>query len=56
MSEIKIELISALTLSIAFITWLVRLEGRVNYNEKANEQTQKDIDSLRIKHEALVNI
>lgn len=38
---------------IFFVVWLVRLEGRVNYIEKANDATQKDVDVLRGEHQAL---
>lgn len=38
---------------IAGIVWLVRLEGKINQVEKLNDNTQKDVDDLRIRHEAL---
>ena len=38
---------------IAFIVWLVRLEGKVNHGSKMNEATQKDVDDLRLRHETL---
>lgn len=33
--------------------WLVRLEGKLSAVEEANNRTQKDVDELRIKHDAL---
>lgn len=49
-----IEAIVALGLAfIGGVIWLVRLEGRINAVEKANERTQTDVDMLRVKHEAL---
>jgi hypothetical protein len=33
--------------AIAGIVWLVRLEGKVHAANKANEETQKDVDNLR---------
>lgn len=39
--------------AIGFIVWLVRLEGKISSVEEANNRTQKDVDELRIKHEAL---
>jgi hypothetical protein len=45
-----------LTSIIAFtgaVVWMVRLEGKVNNNEKSVDNAQKDIDALRIKHESL---
>lgn len=38
---------------IGFIVWLVRLEGKINAVEKSNVETQKDVDELRARHEAL---
>lgn len=38
---------------IALVVWSIRLEGKVKAIEQANERTQKDIDALRVKHEAL---
>ncbi len=39
--------------AIGYIVWLVRLEGRINAIDIANNRTQKDVDDLRIRHEAL---
>lgn len=39
--------------AISFVVWLVRLEGKLSYVEKSGVETQKDVDELRIKHEAL---
>lgn len=38
---------------IGFIVWLVRLEGKINAVEKSGHETQKDVDDLRARHEAL---
>ena len=38
---------------LGFVVWCVRLEGKVHAANKANEETQKDVDNLRIKHESL---
>lgn len=38
---------------VSVVVWLVRLEGRVNANEKSNDRTQEDVNQLRVKHEAL---
>ena len=38
---------------IAAIVWLVRLEGKTEAVAKANTETQKDVDELRIRHEVL---
>lgn len=38
---------------VAIVVWLVRLEGRINYTEKSNTRTQKDVDDLRARHESL---
>jgi len=42
-------ILSILTLAV----WLVRLEGKTEAAIKANLETQKDIDDLRIRHEGL---
>lgn len=39
--------------AISFIVWLVRLEGKMSYVEKSGLETQKDVDELRTRHEAL---
>jgi hypothetical protein len=38
---------------LGFIIWLIRLEGRVNMNEKTTSIAQSDLEALQIKHEAL---
>ena len=38
---------------LGFVVWLVRLEGRINANDNSITQAQKDVDTLRVKHEAL---
>lgn len=38
---------------LGVVIWLVRLEGKVKSNEDANDRTQKDVDTLRVKHESL---
>lgn len=42
-------ILSIITLAV----WLVRLEGKTDGAIKANLETQKDIDDLRIRHEGL---
>lgn len=37
---------------VGFIVWLVRLEGKIHAAEKANTETQKDVDDLRARHES----
>jgi len=36
---------------IAAIVWLVRLEGKTDAAIKANAETQKDVDDLRVRQE-----
>ena len=36
--------------ALAAVVWLVRLEGKILAQEKANVETQKDVDGLRIDH------
>ena len=38
---------------IALAVWLVRLEGKTEAALKANEETQKDVNDLRVRHEGL---
>ena len=38
---------------IAALVWLIRLEGRTNAIEKASDETQNDLNDLRIRHEGL---
>lgn len=35
---------------IGLVVWLIRLEGKVLAAEKANLETQKDVDALRMDH------
>lgn len=42
-------ILSIVTLSV----WLVRLEGKTENAIKSNQETQKDIDDLRTRHEGL---
>lgn len=35
---------------VGLVVWLIRLEGKVLASEKANHETQKDVDALRIDH------
>jgi hypothetical protein len=39
--------------AVGAVVWLVRLEGKLHIVEKANTETQKDVDDIRIRHEAL---
>jgi uncharacterized lipoprotein YmbA len=54
---IQIDLFQAVyiiaTAVLGAVIWFVRLEGRVKYNEMFNKETQKDVDVLRNKYEAL---
>ncbi len=36
--------------ALAAVVWLVRLEGKILAQERANLETQKDVDALRIDH------
>jgi len=47
------EVFSILMVLGGIIVWFVRLEGRVKQIEKDNNETQKDVDVLRVRHEAL---
>lgn len=47
MNESTVQVILAV---IGLIVWLIRLEGKVLAAEKANTETQKDVDALRIDH------
>jgi negative regulator of sigma E activity len=51
--QIQIDILAAAITTVVGIVWLVRLEGRINYQEKFSKETQKDVDELRIKHENL---
>lgn len=51
--SLGVELVSVAAMVIGGLVWGVRLEGRVNANDKANENTQKDVDDLRARHETL---
>jgi len=46
----NVELIIA---TIGVVVWLVRLEGKVKQNTERNAETQKDVDTLRVRHESL---
>jgi hypothetical protein len=39
--------------TVAFIVWLVRLEGRVTYEARITSANEKRIDTLEEKHHAL---
>lgn len=52
MEQIKV-LWPVLLGGIGFIVWLVRLEGKIEANKTANQETQKDVDALRIEHNTL---
>lgn len=47
------EWIEVISVGVLALIWLVRLEGRISAVDKANIETQKDVDELRTKHEAL---
>lgn len=47
MTEINIQLILG---AVGAVVWLVRLEGKIHATEKANIETQKDVDLLRKDH------
>lgn len=47
MSDATIQLILS---GVGVIIWLIRLEGKVLATEKANTETQKDVDALRVDH------
>lgn len=53
MPQIDDSLFQAILAGVGFIVWLVRLEGKINAIEKANYETQKDVDDLRVRHEVL---
>lgn len=38
---------------ISGFVWLIRLEGRVNYNEKMITNNHEGLNELRVKHESL---
>lgn len=46
-------IIALFTQLIAFIIWLVRLEGRVNYGEKSQAQIMAEVKALEVKHDSL---
>lgn len=48
----QIQLIFA---GLAAVVWLVRLEGKILAQEKANVETQKDVDGLRIDHSKIAD-
>lgn len=45
------EYIEAIIAIVALIVWLVRLEAKTNATDKANIETQKDVDEVRHKLE-----
>lgn len=51
--NIQVDIVPMILAFAGIIVYAVRIEGRVNYIEKANKETQKDVDELRIKHENL---
>ncbi len=53
MPQIGDSLFQAVLAGVGFIVWLVRLEGKIHAAEKASHETQKDVDDLRARHEAL---
>lgn len=40
---------------ISGVVWLVRLEGRVNYIERIEQDCQKDVDQLKAEQQMLIN-
>ena len=50
---LQVDLTTIILAAIGGIIWLIRLEGKIKHNEHLNFETQKDVDSLRLKHEAL---
>lgn len=46
-------IISVFVSVVGFIVWLIRLEGKVYSLNEANKETQKDVDNLRAKQEAV---
>jgi hypothetical protein len=38
---------------VAVVIWLVRLEGKIKAVDTFSTETQKDVDDLRSRHEAL---
>jgi hypothetical protein len=51
--KILIELWPIIFPIILSIVWMIRLEGKTNYNLKLTEQNERSLDELRIKHENL---
>lgn len=47
MNDSMVQIILA---GVGLVVWLIRLEGKVLASEKANAETQKDVDALRIDH------
>lgn len=47
------EIVQVLVVAVGTVIWLIRLEGRVDAATRANVETQKDIDDLRVRHENL---
>lgn len=44
---------AGVTAGVGVIIWGIRLEGRVRQIDRANIETQKDVDEIRVKHESL---
>jgi hypothetical protein len=53
MPQVNDSLFQAILAGVGVIVWLVRLEGKIHAVEKANHETQKDVDDLRVRHETL---
>lgn len=47
------DLMTAVGALVGVVVWLVRLEGRIGHVEKLNENTDKKVDAVLVKHEAL---
>jgi hypothetical protein len=45
--QIQLDIVAIILPVVALIVWLIRLEGRVNMVERANIETQKDVDHMR---------
>ena len=48
--ELVKDYLETILVAVGVIIWGTRLEGKVQQNEKANAETQKDVDDLRINH------
>jgi len=47
------EIMTIIGATVGLIIWLVRLEGKVNSIDQKADISQKQIDALQIKHDAL---